>query len=268
MFVQHFSPSSPTTPIPNYFFSPAPFSPPLIKNKKTLIRAPLLNSESTGFQLQADQNIRIGYNNEIKTNLSPDSNRLTSVMDIQRQRFSILNARFRQQRQRTNTVQYQPIQQSVIYPVILPSSRPQPRQQARSKHHHETRLPPTQSTQRATTAHAKHQQPLSGSNQQLMTLTNLTKILHILQTQTKMSDTETSTDMSTSTTYSARQRLQQHLQETAPRWWKPTRSLDNQLSVLVPSSINLNETSATPTQVRSSDLVQQREESDRLPIIV
>ena len=189
-------------------------------------------------------------------------------MDIQRQRYSKFNTGFRQQQQRINTVHRQPIQRSVIYPVNLPTSRPQPRRQARPKHHPEPHLPLTQTTQRATTAHVKHQQPLPRFNQQFMTLTNVTKILRILQERSKMSDTETSTDMSTSTTHSARQRLQQHLQETATRWWKPIRSSNNQLSAPVPSSINLNEISATPTQVLPSNLVQQREEPDKLPLIV
>ncbi|CAF2530102.1 unnamed protein product [Rotaria sp. Silwood2] len=267
MLVQHFFPSSSATTIFNSSFSPS--CPPcisssLMKNKKPSILSPFFNSESTGFQPTIEQNIHIGGSEKIKTHLSAWPSKLTPVMEIHRQRFSQLNPRFKQQK--ITTTLLQPIQQSVICPVILPSTtRPQPRQQARSKQHQQTHLPPTQTIRRPNTAHAKQQQSTSESNPQYITLTNLSKILHVLQTQVKIGDNETSTDMSSSTTNSAKQRVQQHLQDTATRWWKPARSSDCHAQVAPPSSIYSYETSAT---LPSSDIVQHnRQESENFPLI-
>ncbi|CAF0989632.1 unnamed protein product [Rotaria sp. Silwood1] len=280
MLVQHFFPSSSTATNSNSSFSPS--SPPcisssLVKNKKPSILSPFFNSESTGFQPTIEQNSRIRCSEKIKTHLSAWPSKLTSVMEIHRQRFSQLNPRFKQQQQQQQHITatlLQPIQQSVICPVILPTAtRPQPRQQARSKQHEPTHLPPTQTIRRPNTANAKQQQQqqqqpsLSDPNHQYITLTNLTKILHVLQTQVKISDNETSTDMSSSTTNSAKQRVQQHLQDTATRWWKPTRSSDCQTQIMPPSSIYAYGTSAT-SQLTSSDTVQQhRQESENFPLI-
>lgn len=271
MLVQHFLPSTTTTTIPNSSFSPSlsSISSSLKKNKKTSVLSPFFNSESTGFQPTTDQNIGVGCGEKIKTHLSAWPSKLTSAMEIHRQRFSQLNPRFKQQRTKTTTT-FQPTQQSIICPVILPSnSRPQPRQQARSKQHESTHFPPTQQVRRPSTAHVK-QDLASESNQHYITLNNLTKFLDILQTQIKTSDNETSTDMSTSTTNSAKQRVQQHLQDTATRWWKPSRSSECQTTVPAPSSIYTYRPRTTSTQSVSPDPMQQRQrqESDNHPIIV
>jgi len=270
MLVQHFLPPPSTSTITNSSFSPSSPASSLMKNKKTSILSPFFNSESTGFQPTTDENIRIGYSEKIKTHLSAWPRKLTSVMEIHRQRFSQLNPRFKQQQQQqTAATLPQPVQQSVICPVILPTaSRPQPRQQARSKQQ-QTHFPPTQPTRRSTTAHVKQQQPSFEPNSQYITLANLTKILHVLQTQDKINDNDASTDTSTSTTNSAKQRVQQHLQATATRWWKPIRSSDSQLSVPIPASICTYARSVTPTQLPSTDGPQQQQrESDNLPLLV
>jgi len=272
MLVQHFLPPSSTTTITNSSFSPSSSSSAssLTKNK-TSILSPFFNSESTGFQPTTNESIRMGYSEKIKTHLSTWPRKLTSVMEIHRQRFSQLNPRFKQQQQQIPATILHPVQQSVICPVILPSaSRPQPRQQARTKQQQQqTHFPPTQPSRRSNTAHVKQQQSSVESNSQYITLANLTKILHVLQTQDKINDNETSTDTSTSTTNSAKQRVQQHLQETATRWWKPIRSSDCQSSLQVPSSIHTYTKSTTPTQLLSSDVLQQqRREPDNLPLIV
>ncbi|CAF0846339.1 unnamed protein product [Rotaria sordida] len=274
MLVQHFFPSTSTATISNSSFSPS--SPPssLMKNKKSSILSPFFNSESTGFQPTIEQNIRLGCSEKIKTHLSAWPSKLTSVMEIHRQRFSQLNPRFKQQQQQYTTATFlHPIQQSVICPVILPSTtRPQPRQEARSKQNQQPHLPPTQTIRRPNTAQIKQQQQqqsqsLSDSNHQYITLTNLTKILHVLQTQVKINDNDTSTDMSSSTTNSAKQRVQQHLQDTATRWWKPVRSSDSHTHVLPPSSIYSYGTSAT-SQLTSADTVQQhQQEPESFPLI-
>jgi hypothetical protein len=276
MLVQHFLPPSSTATITNSSFSPSSLSSSLMKNKKTSILSPFLNSESTGFQPTTDENIRVSYSEKVKTHLSAWPRKLTAVMEIHRQRFSQLNPRFKQQQQqqqRTAATLLQPVQQSVICPVILPSTpRPQPRQQARSKEQQQQTYFPV--SRRSNTAHVKHQQPLLEPNSQYITLANLTKILHVLQTQDQINDNETSTDTSASTTSSAKQRVQQHLQETATRWWKPIRSSDCQSSALASSSIHKYARSATLTQLLSSDALQQqqqqqkRQESDNLPVLV
>jgi hypothetical protein len=270
MLVQRFSPPTSTTTITNSSFSLSSSSTPrsssLTKNPTTSILSPFFNSESTGFQPTTDQNIHMGYGDKIKTHLSAWPRKLTSVMEIHQQRFSQLNPRFKQQQQQRTTANlYQPIQQSVMCPIILPAaSRPQPRQQARSKHHPQTQLPPTSTTRRSNTAHVKQPQPASASNPQYITLANLTKILHVLQTHEKISDSETSTDTSASTTNSSKPRVQQHLQETATRWWKPTRSSD--CHPPAPSSIHTYATAVTPRQVPPSTVLQQQ--SDNLPLLV
>ncbi len=276
MLVQHFLPASSTTPITNSSFSSPPSSSSLAssltKNKKTPILSPFFNSESTGFQPTTDESIRMGYSDKIKTHLSTWPRKLTSVMDIHRQRFSQLNPRFKQQEQPITVTFKKPIKQSVIYPAVLPStSRPQPRQQARSKQHQQAHLPPALPNRRSNTAYVKQQQqqpPSFEPQSQYITLANLTKILHVLQTQDKISDNETSTDTSTSTTNSAKQRVQQHLQETATRWWKPIRSSDCQSSIPASSSIDTYVKSALATQLLSPDVVQQRRETDNLPLLV
>ncbi|CAF1275451.1 unnamed protein product [Adineta ricciae] len=152
-------------------------------------------------------------------------------MDIHRKHFSQLNPRFQQQQQQKRTVitLSQPIQQPFVRPYILPSApRPQPRQQTRSKPNQE----------RANTAYVKHPDISSAhSNPPYITLANLTKILHVLQTNAKISDSEASIDTNTSTTTTSKQRVQQHLQETAARWWKSIRSSDGQSTILTSSAI-------------------------------
>jgi hypothetical protein len=205
----------------------------------------------------------MGCSENITTHFSDCPTKLTAVMEIHRQRFSQLNPRFKRQQRTTVATFLQPVEQPVICPVILPSaSRPQPRQGARSKQHQQTHFPPTQPSRRPSTAHVKHQQsqPVE-SNHQYITLANLTKILQVLQTNVKVSDSEASIETHTSTTNSAKQRVQQHLQETAARWWKSVRPFDCQPLVAPPSSIPTYTTSTTSTQLPSSDVHQQQSDN-------
>jgi hypothetical protein len=226
------------------------------KNKKASIHHQFFNSESTKFQPTIDQNIRMNFSENIKTHIPVWPRKLTSVMEIHRQRFSKLNQKFKQR----PVINLHP---PTMYPIILPqASRPQPRQQARSKQQIQTNFPPTGSPRRANTAHIRNQ-PLSFiPNHQYITLANLTKILHVLQTENKPNDnSDTTTDVSLSTTNSAKQRVQQHLQETATRWWKPVRSSD---SHSVPSNTQMSETSTVFQQ--SSDEIYPSQRN--LPLIV
>jgi len=165
----------------------------------------------------------MNLNDDIKERMSIWPRKLTSVMEIQRQRYSQLNKKFKQR----------PVlnlsQSSKIQPIILPqASRPQPRQQPRLRQ--QIHLPPTR---RSTTAQIQHQKPppspLISEDQKYITLANLSKLLHVLQINDKIKDrSDTPTDnTSTSTSTSAKQRVQQHLQETATRWWRPIRSSDS-----------------------------------------
>jgi hypothetical protein len=184
-------------------------------------------------------------------------------MEIHRQRFSQLNPRFKRQQRTTVATFLQPVEQPVICPVILPSaSRPQPRQGARSKQHQQTHFPPAQPIRRPSTVHVKHQQsqPVE-SNHQYITLANLTKILHVLQTNVKVSDSEASIETHTSTTNSAKQRVQQHLQETATRWWRPIRSSD---SHPVSSIIHTSDTSTAFQQYSDENNQLQK----KFPLLV
>lgn len=273
MLVQHFFPptsmaATTTTSSIRSSSSPPPPSSSLTKTKKTSIpSSTFFHSESTGFQPTMDESVRMNYSEKIQTHLSAWPRKLTSVMEIHRQGFSQLNPRFKQQQQpRTMT---KPVQQPSVCPVTLPvGSRPQPRQQARLKPSPDT-LPSQQPIRRSTTAQNRRQQIPTDSNNQYLTLANLTKLLHVLQTQDKISDHETSTDTSTSTTNSAKQRGQQHLQETATRWWKATRSSDSQASVPTSSSIHAYARSAAPAEFNSIDVpTPQPKESDNLPLLV
>lgn len=212
-----------------------------------------------------DENMRMNYSEKIQTHLSAWPRKLTSVMEIHRQGFSQLNPRFKQQ-----TTGIKPVQQPApMGPANVPlASRPQPRQQARLKPSTDT-LPTQQPIRRSTTAQNKRQQILSDGNNQYLTLANLTKLLHVLQTQEKISDHETSTDTSTSTTNSAKQRVQQHLQQTATRWWKASRSSDCPSTVPTSSSIHAYAKSAAPVELDSIDVpLTQPKESDNLPLLV
>jgi hypothetical protein len=170
----------------------------------------------------------MNLNETIKERMSDWPRKLTSVMEIQRQRFSELNKKFKQ----TPVVN-----SSRIQPIILPqTSRPQPRQQARLKPQIQVHLPPTR---RSNTVQNRYPSShLTLQNDKYITLDNLSRILHVLQIREKakeQSDTATVTSASTST--SAKQRVQQHLQETATRWWRPIRSSDSQpLSSIIYSS--------------------------------
>ncbi|CAF0851636.1 unnamed protein product [Adineta steineri] len=209
----------------------------------------------------------MGCKEKITTHLSTWPTKLTTVMDIHRKRYSQLNPRFKQQRQQqttttTTTTLLQPIQEPAICPVILPSTtRLQTRYQVRSKQYEPTHLPSAQTTQRPNTSYKQQPVLSSDSNQRYITLANLTKILHVLQTHAKPNDSEASMNMSTSTTNSTKQRVQQHLQETAARWWKPIRLSERQSPSSVPSSLPAHTTSTTTTttQVPSTDVLQQRQ---------
>lgn len=284
MLVQHFFPPTPTANgdggggssssssirrSSSYSSSSPPSSSVLTNTKKTSKPfSSFFHSESTGFQPTMEESIRMNYNEKIQTHLSAWPRKLTSVMDIHRQGFSQLNPRFKQQQQQQRTTN-KSVQQPPVCPVVLPSaSRPQPRQQARLKPSPET-LPPQQPIRRSTTAHTKPQSIPSEPNNQYLTLANLTKILHVLQTQDQINDHETSTDTSTSTTNSAKQRVQQHLQETATRWWKASRSSDCQSTAPATSTTQPYLKSATPAQVPSPNTPSRTpKQSDNLPLLV
>lgn len=196
-------------------------------------------------------------------------------METHRQRLSQLNSRFKQQRSAAPYLQPVP-PAATIYPLNLPGpSRPQPRQQARTKGFQTTNLlaPPATTTNRPRSAFVKQsnvptvQQSASETlDQKYITLANLTKILHMLQTQVKTNDNETSTVMSSSTTNSAKQRVQQHLQETAMRWWKPPRAPD---CPPAPSSISRynNSPAQSPTATISPTLRQKQQQQENLPLL-
>lgn len=143
--------------------------------------------------------MNLNENHEPKISIYPK--KITSAMDIHRQRFS----QFKQRP--IITLHPSP-------PIYCPqSSRPQPRQQARSKE--QTKSPLNRYTN-------------STRNPQYITLANLSKIFHVIQTRdNKINDnSDTATDTSVSTTTSSKQRVQQHLQQTATRWWKTSRTPD------------------------------------------
>ena len=186
---------------------------------------------------------------------------LARSMDIHRQRYSQLNSRFRQQHQQRSAVSsFQPAQSSTAYPVVLPTaSRPQHRQQARTK----PIQPPMTSHGKQQQQH--HQASPSAPDQKYITLANLTKILQVLQTQVKITDNDTSTVMSSSTSNSAKQRVQQHLQETAMRWWKPTRTSEY---LPAPSSIARHSNPHVSTKVSPSIAARVEQNTDNLPVLV
>jgi hypothetical protein len=199
----------------------------------------------------------MNFSENIKTNMSAWPRKLTSIMEIHRQRFSQFNQKFKQR----PTVDLQP--PSSMYPTILPqTSRPQPRQQARSKQQKQIHFPSTSPTRRSNTAHVRNQPLPFVHNQQYITLANLTKILHVLQTEEKTNDNiDTATETSTSSTTSAKQRVQQHLQETATRWWRPIRSSD---SHPIPPILHTSDASTILQQYSDENNQLQR----NLPLIV
>ncbi|UJR34095.1 hypothetical protein I4U23_021505 [Adineta vaga] len=190
----------------------------------------------------------MGCNEKIAILHSTCPTKLSSVMEIHRKRFSQLHPKFQQQK-RTPITLLQPIQQPFVRPHIPPTApRPQPRQQTRPKQYQDLQL-----SHRANTASIKHQKNSStDSNPSYITLANLTKVLHVLQTNAKISDSEISIETNTSTTTSSKQRVQQHLQETATRWWRPIRSSNGQSSVSV---------STRSTRLPESDLHEQQPNS-------
>jgi len=165
----------------------------------------------------------MNFSENTKAHMPAWPRKLTSVMEIHRKRFSLLNQQYKQR----PVVNHHPA--PTMYPVILPQpSRPQHRQQARSKQQIETYFPATSPRRRINSVQTKTQPPPFVPNQQYITLANLTKILHVLETHENANDnSDSATDISVSTTTSAKQRVQQHLQETATRWWRPIRSSDS-----------------------------------------
>jgi hypothetical protein len=217
-----------------------------MKTTNALIRSSLYDCESTGFQLDIPMNI----NETIKERMSAWPRKLTSVMEIQRQRFSELNKKFKQT---------PVLNSSKIEPMILPqASRPQPRQQARSKPQIQVHLPPTRRSNTAYNPNA-----LTSRNQKYLTLANLSKILHVLQIHDEKTKehSDTATETSASTTASAKQRVQQHLQETATRWWRPIRSSD---SKPVSSIIYSSGASTTMQQYLDESIQSQK----HVPVVV
>ena len=216
-----------------------------MKTTNALIRSSLYDSESTGFQLDVPMN----FNETIKERMSTWPRKLTSIMEIQRQRFSELNKKFKP------TPIVNP---SKIEPIILPQAyRPQPRQEARTKPQIQVHLPPTR---RSTTAYNPN--ALTSHNQKYLTLANLSQILHVLQIHDKTKEhSDTATETSASTTASAKQRVQQHLQETATRWWRPIRSSD---SKPVSSIIYSSGASTTMQQYLEESIQSQK----HVPVVV
>jgi len=199
----------------------------------------------------------MNFSENIKAHVPVWPRKLTSVMEIHRQRFSQLNQKYKQ---RPIVNHYLP---TTMYPVIIPQpSRPQHRQQARSKQQIQTHFPAISPRRRASSVNTKNQPPPILPNQQYITLANLTKILHVLQTHENTNDnSDSATDVSVSTSNSAKQRVQQHLQETATRWWRSIRSSDSRP---VPSIIHTSDTSTVFQQYSDENNQLQK----NLPLIV
>ena len=198
----------------------------------------------------------MNYSENIKVNISAWPRKLTSVMDIHRQRFSQINQKFKQ---KPIANLHQSISTNHMCPIILPqATRPQPRQQARTKQQIQTHFPPAPLNRRSNTAYVRNQQQQPFMpNPQYITLANLTKILHVLQTN----DSDTATDISSSTTNSAKQRVQQHLQETATRWWKPIRLSDS-----YPASSSIHTTATSTVLQQPTEINNQLQEN--IPLLV
>ena len=163
-------------------------------------------------------------------------------MEINAKRFSQRNSRFKQQQQsRLPVFDSQAIRVSMACPVISSVELRLPtRQQAQTQQHSSAHFLPTTTLRRVNTPFVKVEQVASPLDGKYITLANLTRILDTLQTRARMIDHESSTVLSSTTSTSAR-RVQQHLQDTASRWWKPVRSVDTQQTVPVPSSIRAYE---------------------------
>ena len=200
-------------------------------------------------------------------------------MELHRQRFSQLNSKLKQRKSMINAGQ--PVSETHVSQMLLPNPppRPLPRQQPRVKPSHQTNGLPTGNSQRPNTANIKiDHNNISSSDQKYITLANLTKILQMLQSQNKTHDHDTSTVMSSSTASSAKPRVQQHLQETAVRWWKPARPSDSSHPTPAPSAVTRFSVSTSQNRLPSSKLhrrhQQQRHQESKmqdlnnLPVLV
>jgi len=188
------------------------------------------------------------FNENFKRQMSAWPKKISSVMDIHRQRFTQLNKKLKPQSMHYPVVAPPPppppVSSSPMYSnPVRQSARPQPRQQARSKE------------QQPLSAY--RYQPSPTANQQYLTLENLSKVFHVFQTRVKSTaPSDAATDTSTSTTTSAKHRSHQHLQRTATRWWTINRNIES------PSISNRN-----PNE-EISTIRQHSEEAENLPIIV
>lgn len=185
-------------------------------------------------------------------------------MDIRRQRLAQLNSKFRQTGSSTNPP-------NLPSQTILPdSSRPLPRQQPRTKFYEKETIHPVSTTVRPDSAALKGQttNPDRLAEKKYITLANLTKILQMLQSRTRVNEYDTSTVMSSSTSHSAKPRVQQHLQRTAVRWWRPT-TRNSETSTQTSTSTTSSRFSS-PLR-KSSSSVQQKPkafEQENFPLLV
>ncbi len=119
----------------------------------------------------------MNFSDHIKAHVAVWPKKITSVMETHRQRFSQVNQKFKQR-----PIVHLP-QPPPIYPVVLPQpSRPQPRQQARSKQQIPTHFPPTR---RSNSAQMRNL-PSAAPGEHYITLANLAKIFHVLQAREKL----------------------------------------------------------------------------------
>ena len=188
-------------------------------------------------------------------------------MDINAKLVSQRNAHFIQQRTRPPVYHSQAIRLSTACPIISSIElRPQTRQQVRAQQHPSTHYLPTSTIRRLNTPFVNVEALARPLDVKYITLVNLTRILDTLQTRARTIDHESSTVLSSTTSTSAR-RVQQHLQDTANRWWKPVRSVDTQLTVPVPSSIRTYDLSPIPSHL-STVTAHRKQQSNDVPWLV
>ena len=189
-------------------------------------------------------------------------------MEINAKLFSQRNSRLKQQRSRLPVYHSQAMRVSMACPLISPIElRPQTRQQARTQQHSSAHFLPTTTIRRVNTPFVKVEELASPLDGKYITLANLTRILDTLQTRARMLDHESSTVLSSTTSTSAR-RVQQHLQDTASRWWKPVRSVDTQQTVPVPSSIRAYDLSPVPSHASTIVTANRQQQSSDVPWLV
>ncbi|CAF1345064.1 unnamed protein product [Didymodactylos carnosus] len=205
-------------------------------------------------------------------------------MEIRRERFSQLNPCFKTFFQYKTTKATNPAQQlplnandlQIICPQIQPIIRPPQRQKARSRQQknsffgvrqHQSvesdqdvnqQYKPISTIEGYNSATKLDQISSISSKKEYITLTNLTNVLHTLQNKIKLGEINGSdkSDTTTSSRTSAKQRVQQHLQNTASRWWKHAGSSAT-------STIPIDQNTPTPTPT----IIQQAQLQDFFPML-